>query len=330
MDYKRLLLFLSISYLLYGGSPAFLVNVGYESPSLIAPAVISIFPDQPNKLYQFGVVGWTIFGKGEFKLQKNLSLGLSIDVTPQNSNGSNYRYADGKRDPHLNFQNSTTSIQFYTVAKYNRNKSSRIGVIYLKENVDGLSDEIKSIWKHYYTGISLQQSYKNVIYEDYFNNRWDGKKLSVSIQYFSGNHSFYKGFLRGGIGKKINTFQIMATGKAFFSKNLNIVNQFVAGGQWELEQLDFLPGAHYGEFRFDNGILGNLRIDYSLTPNFNFGIRSGFLMTPKISYTGYGIKLMTVLRGIVYHFGVGISGDSIQKSSLDRLIFSGGITFGFM
>jgi len=330
MDCKRFLFILSISFPLYGSSPAFLVNIGYESPSLVAPAVISIFPDQPNKLFQLGIVGWTIFGKGELKLKKNLSMGISLDVTPQNSNGSIYRYKDGKRDPRLEFKNSTSFFQLYSVAKHNRNTSTRFGVLFLKEHVNGLSDEIESIWNQFYTGISLQQSYKNVIYEDFFNNRWDGKKLTVSLQYMNGYHSFYKGHFSGGFGKKIHDFQIMMTGKAFFSKNLNVVNQFIVGGSWELDQLDFLPGSHYGEFRIDQGILGNLRIDYSLMPDIDIGFRSGILMTPQKNHIGYGLKMMTVFQGIVCHFGLGISGDSIQKGISKNLIISGGITFGFM
>ena len=330
MIFKRFILFFSLSFPLLSDSPAYFVNIGYESPLLIAPALISIYPQQPNKIFQFGMVGWTVLARGEYKIQKNISLGMSFDVTPLNSNGSIYRYENGERDRSLDFENSTFLSQFYVKNKQNRNLTGRINVIILNENVDGLTEEIESIWGKPYLGFSIYESWRNMEYEDFFNNRWDGNKLSGEFQFFTGNKSFYKGFISGGFGKKLNSSQLMISSKVFFSRNLNEVNQFIVGGSWELELLDFLPGSHYGEYRIDEGILLNFRYDHSVTNAFVIGFRSGFLSAGNKIHRGHGLKIMTVFQGIVIHLGAGISGESIRNGNFDKTIISGGITFGFM
>ena len=204
MIFKQFILFFFLSFPLLSDSPAFLVNIGYESPSLIAPALISVYPQQPNKIFQFGMVGWTVLARGEYKIQKNISLGMSFDVTPLNSNGSIYHYKNGERDPCLDFENSTFLSQFYVKNKQNRNLTGQINVIILNENVDGLTEEIESIWGKPYLGFSIYESWRNMEYEDFFNNRWDGNKLSGEFQYLTGDNSFYKGSITGGFGKKLN------------------------------------------------------------------------------------------------------------------------------
>ena len=334
MIFKQFILFFFLSFPLLSDSPAFLVNIGYESPLLIAPALISIYPQQPNKIFQFGMVGWTVLARGEYKIQKNISLGMSFDVTPLNSNGSIYRYENGERDRSLDFENSTFLSQFYVKNKQNRNLTGQINVIILNENVDGLTElgleEVESIWGKSYFGFSIHESWRNVEYEDFFNNRWDGNKLSGEFQYLTGDNSFYKGSITGGFGKKMNSSNFMISGKVFFSRNLNEVNQFIVGGSWELELLDFLPGSHYGEYRIDEGILINFRIDHSVKPNIDIGFRSGFLSIGNKIHQGFGLKVMTVFHGIVAHFGIGIPGESIRNGDLNTTIISGGITFGVM
>ena len=331
MIFKQFILFFFLSFPLLSDSPAFLVNIGYESPSLIAPALISIYPQQPNKIFQFGMVGWTVLARGEYKIQKNISLGMSFDVTPLNSNGSIYRYENGERDRNLDFENSTFLSQFYVKNKQNRNLTGQINVIILNENVNGLSsEEIESVWGKPYFGFSIHESWRNVKSEDFFNNRWDGNKLSGEFQSFTGKKSFYKGFISGGFGKKLNSSQLVISSKVFFSRNLNEVNQFIVGGSWELELLDFLPGSHYGEYRIDEGILINFRVDHSVKPNIDIGFRSGFLSAGNKNHRGHGLKIMTVFQGIVIHLGTSISGESIRNGNFDKTIISGGITFGFM
>ena len=112
MIFKRFILFFSLSFPLLSDSPAYFVNIGYESPSLIAPALISIIPQQPNKIFQFGMLGWTVLVRGEYKIQKNISLGMSFDVTPLNSNGSIYHYENGERDRNQDYENSTFCPSF--------------------------------------------------------------------------------------------------------------------------------------------------------------------------------------------------------------------------
>ena len=330
MIFKRFILFFFLSFPLLSDSPAYFVNIGYESPSLIAPSLISIITQQPNKILQFGMLGWTVLAKGEYKIQKEISLGISFDVTPLNSNGSIYRYENGERDRSLDFENSTIFSRFYVKNKHNKNMTNQFNLMFLKENVGRLSEKVESFWKNLYVGFSINESWRNVEYEDFFNNRWEGNKLIGEFQYFIGDNSFYKVSITGGFGKKMNLSQFMISGKAFFSRNLNPVNQFIVGSSWELGQLNFLPGSHYGEYRIDEGILINFRIDQSIKPNIDIGFRSGFLSIENKIYHGHGLKIMTVFQGIVIHLGTSISGESIRNGNFDKTIISGGITFGFM
>ena len=80
------------------GTPAYLVNFGYESPKLVAPAIISLIPAKNHKLFQVGMVGWSVLLRSEFGYSKNLSFGISQDFSPLNANASIYRYKNGKRE----------------------------------------------------------------------------------------------------------------------------------------------------------------------------------------------------------------------------------------
>ena len=130
------------------------------------------------------MLGWTVLARVEYKIQKNISLGMSFDVTPLNSNGSIYRYENGERDRSLDFENSTFLSQFYVKNKQNRNLTGRINVIILNENVDGLTEDIESFWEKSYFGFSIHESWRNVEYEDFFNNHWDGGKVQAYLQVF--------------------------------------------------------------------------------------------------------------------------------------------------
>jgi len=315
---------------LFGGTPIYLVNLGYESPKLVAPAVISIIPTDDHRLFQFGMVGWTLLLKGEFGLNKNLMVGLSQDISPINANASTYQYTEGKQDTSLNYENGSYLTQFYLKKKQGRNFSSQFSLIVRQEHVDGLNHEILRFWDGPHFGYSVSGSYRNVGFEDFFNNNWDGKKAQVQFQFFPGEPAWLKGHISGGIGKKFENYHGTVSGKYFFSDHLNIVNKFVVGGVWELELLDFLPGSHYGEYRIDQGLLFNGRFEKILSESMNIGYRSGFLSFGESTVSGHGIKVVKVYEGMVFNLGASISGKALKNNNLDRTIISAGVTFGLM
>jgi hypothetical protein len=327
---KRFFYGLIFTVPLFSGTPVYLVNIGFESPTLVAPAVIRIKPTDDHRLFQFGMVGWTVLFKSEFGLNKNMAVGLSQDLSPMNSNASIYQYSNGKRDRSLDYGNSTYLTQLYLKKKHNRNLTTQFNLIFQKENVKDLSEKIEAFWDSPHFGYSITESWRNVGYEDFFNNHWDGQKGSVHCQFFPGENTWLKGFVSAGIGKKIQTYHTTVSAKYFFSENLNKVNQFIVGGVWELELLDFMPGSHYGEYRIDSGILINGRLEKTLTRSIDIGFRYGFLSTNKDIYFGHGVKIVKVHQGLVYNLGASISGDAIKKNDLHRMILSGGVTFGFM
>ena len=317
-------------YPLLGNPPIYLVNIGYESPKLIAPAMITIIPRDNHQLFQLGVVGWSMFLKGEIAFNKNLTIGLSNDFSPKNSNASIYQYKNGELDTSLNYENSTFMSQFYIKRKYEHNLTGQFNFILQKENISGLEKNIQNYWDEPHLGYSILGQYKSIEYEDFFSNHWDGKKGKVFFQFFPGSYSWIKGYISGGYGKKIKKYQMTISSKYFFSHNLNIVNQFIVGGVWELELLDFLPGSHYGEYRIDEGLLINGRFEKIFLKNMTLGYRIGILNYNDTYIHGHGINFIKVYQGLVFNLGASISGNALKNYNLNKIIFSSGITFSFM
>ena len=331
MIYKRFCLFvLSFTSLILCGTPAYLVNVGYESPKLVAPAVISLIPAKNHKLFQIGMVGWSILLRSEFGYSKNLSFGLSQDISPINANASIYRYRNGKRDETLNYENSSYITKLFVKNKYSKNLINQFSLNYKKENIKGLESNVSNFWNKPHLGLSFQSTYRDVGYEDFFNNQWDGKKMESSFEIFPGEFSWWRGYVLAGLGKKFKNYHSTISAKYFFSENLNTVNQFILGGTWELELLDFFPGSYYGEYRINNGLLINGRFDKILSNSYILGYRIGILNLNNTSFMGHGIKIVKNYQGIILNLSSSISGNALLNSEWEKVIISGGITFGFI
>ena len=321
---------LSLTSLTLCNSPAYLVNIGYESPNLVAPAVISLIPAKNHKLFQVGMVGWSILLRSEFGYSKNLSFGLSQDISPINANASIYRYKNGKRDETLNYENSSYATKLIIKNKYRKNLTNQINLTFKRENIKGLESNIMNFWDQPHLGLSLQSTYRDVGYEDFFNNQWDGKKIESSFEIFPGEFLWLKGYLSAGLGKKLKKYHSTISAKYFFSENLNTVNQFIIGGTWELELLDFLPGSHYGEYRINNGLLINGRFDKMLSNSLSIGYRLGTLTLENTDFIGHGIKIGKIYQGIIFNISSSISNDALSNRNLEKVIISGGITFGII
>ena len=331
MIYKRFWIWiLSLTSLTLCNSPVYLVNVGYESPNLVAPAVISLISAKNHKLFQVGMVGWSILLRSEFGYSKNLSFGLSQDISPLNANASIYRYRNGKKDETLNYENSSYVTKLIIKNKYKKNLTNQINLIFKTENIEGLESNIMNFWDKPHIGLSLQSIYRDVGYEDFFNNQWDGKKIESSFEIFPGEYSWLKGYLSVGLGKKFKKYHSTISAKYFFSENLNTVNQFIIGGTWELELLDFLPGSHYGEYRINNGLLINGRFDKMLSNSLSIGYRLGTLTLENTDFIGHGIKIGKIYQGIIFNISSSISNDALSNRNLEKVIISGGITFGII
>ena len=311
-------------------TPAYLVNIGYESPNLVAPAVISLIPAKNHKLFQVGMVGWSILLRSEFGYSKNLSFGLSQDLSPLNANASIYRYKNGKRDETLNYENSSYTTKLFVKNKYSKNLINQFSLNYKKENIKGLESNVSTFWNKPHLGLSFQSTYRDVGYEDFFNNLWDGKKIESSFEIFPGEFSWWRGYVSAGLGKKFKNYHSTISAKYFFSENLNTVNQFILGGTWELELLDFFPGSYYGEYRINNGLLMNGRFDKILSNSYILGYRIGILNLNNTSFMGHGIKIVKNYQGIILNLSSSISGNALLNSEWEKVIISSGITFGFI
>ena len=328
MTCKRFLMASFCTVQIFGASPIYLFNLGYEAPDLVAPAFILIIPRGQTMNLQIGIIGWTVMARGEYAFHKYLTVGISQNFTPMNSNASIYRYSDGHRNPDLDYKNSTQLVESYIRKKRTRNWTSQYSLIYLNEKVK--DTDYDSFWEKPHAGISATETWRSVEYEDFFNNRWDGFKLAGQIQMFPWGHSWYRGKLSAGFGLLSQPWYWNVSGKLFFSENLNVVNQFIVGGLWELEPLNFMQGSHYGEYRIDEGLLFNVMADRKLTEATELGARMSLLRAGNESYFGYGLKMITIYEGIVLNVGLSISDKALKNRDLNNLIFATSLTFGFM
>ena len=93
----------------------------------------------------------------------------------------------------------------------------------LNETVNNTDND--KYWDKPHIGVSIQENLRIVEYEDFFNNRWDGTKVSGNFEIFPNEKKWYRGQLTGGIAYFNQPWHLIISGKLFFSKNLNIVNQ---------------------------------------------------------------------------------------------------------
>ena len=94
--------------------------------------------------------------------------------------------------------------------------------------------------------------------------------------------------------------------------------------------LDFFPGSHYGEYRINNGLLINGRFDKILSNSLSIGYRFGTLTLGNTDFIGHGIKIGKIYQGIIFNLSSSISNNAISNRNLEKVIISGGITFGII
>ena len=112
-------------------------------------------------------------------------------------------------------------------------------------------------------------------------------------------------------------------------KNLDVVNQHLVGGSWDLDRSPSLYGYHYAEFRVNRGAVLNAGVDVRLAGTWELGLRAGYLNSPSRSTYGEAIRLSTMWNGIAFHAGVGLprAGVSLILAGVPRadapLVFAG-------
>ncbi len=304
-------------------------SVGYESPTLVAPVVLLSFVSASGTgMWTLGVAGYTLAASRITNHSPTLSTVFTAEVTPLNSNSSNYLYRAGERDSTLAFRDATVQLNVgLRVSK--EGKRSRWGLefraIGLNEWVSRVADpSVVSRWRDPYVGLQIAANYSRVISEEVLAARWDGMKAGANVVGFVGAQPWWKSQAWLGGGKRVGRVSIMGRAWLLLGQNLDMVNQHLVGGSWDLDRSPSLYGYHYAEFRVNRGAVLTAGADLRLAGAWELGLRAGYLSSPSHSTYGEAIRLSTMWSGIAFHIGVGLPRASLFRHEVDApLVFAG-------
>lgn len=299
---------------------AVVANLGYQAPRLVAPAVVLYrVSASGDDAWTFALVGATLSAEHTRNLSPALSNVVSVEVAAYNSNSSEYAYVDGKRDPAVEFRDRSVRLGAGLQRQHGPQWRTEIRAIGLYESVSGLADAgVAARWTKPYLGLSIETRYQHVISDDLFQARWDGLKVSGSAQGFVGSRAWWRGQLSLGAGKSMG--RVILRGRAWVlgGGGLDVVNQHLVGGCWDLAGTPTLYGYHYAEFRLDRAVVLGGGADLRLAGSWELGLRAGYLDSPSHTTYGEAVRLSGVWKGIGMQVGMGFPkrGESLLFAAL--------------
>ncbi|MBM2811372.1 MAG: hypothetical protein HW416_2131 [Chloroflexi bacterium] len=308
----------------------FVANVGYQSPALVAPAVfLSSSAASGARVWTVGIAGFTLSADLTKRTSPTVAMVLRAEATPVNANSSRYVYRDGRRDPALGFRDRTVRLSAGLRVQGSARWRMDVRVIGLYESVAGVADStVVARWRAPYVGLGIETNYSRVVSDDVFNARWDGFKAAGSAAGFLGSQPWWKSQLSFGWGRQVG--RVNLRGRAWFllGHNLDVVNQHLVGGCWDLTESPPLYGYHYAEFRVDRGGVLAGGVDLRLAGDWELGLRVGYLTSPARSTYGEAVRLSTIWSGIRLHFGVGLPAASLFRGGAEAPLVFAGVSAG--
>lgn len=302
-------------------------SVNYESPVLIAPVVVLYVPSETEISYSVGVLGWTVSGGISKNINRSITYGFSADITPLNSHSSNTLYRNGKEDQSLTYKNRTAQLRASMTINHSIGWKSELALLGLYESVADLQDKsITDFWKIPFAGIEIQENYSSTISNEPLRFRFDGLQCSGKMQVYYGSKAWWKGEFTFGAGKKIGNYFLNGSGAYFVGNSLNIVNQFLIGGSWDILTSTALYGYHYAEFRLNKALLINGGIDIAIVENIEVGFRAGYLNSPVENTYGECLRISSVWQGISLNAGISFPEAEIFHRTDNKVIVFAGVT----
>jgi hypothetical protein len=201
-----------------------------------------------------------------------------------------------------------------------------VRAIGLYEAVAGLADAaVTARWREPYLGLSVETNYQRVIADDVFQGRWDGLKMSGSVVGFLGARAWWKSQLAMGAGKTLGRGRVNLRARAWvlLGDNLDLVNQHLVGGCWDLAAGPALYGYHYAEFRIRRALVLGGGADVRFAGTWELGLRVGYLNGPSQVTYGEAVRLSTVWQGIGIQAGVGFPrAGFLHRKPAEPLLFA--------
>jgi hypothetical protein len=303
-------------------------SVGYESPGLVAPLVLlSSSAASGVGTWTVGLAGYTLSAERTRSRSPTVSMVWKAEVTPLNSNSSNYVYRNGERDTTVEFRDAT--VQLHAGLRVRGGEGSRwrmeVRAIGLNESVGGLADaSVLARWRAPYIGLGVQTSYSHVVSDDVLAARWDGFKAAASAVGFIGSVPWWKSQLSLGGGRRLGRLSFLGRTWVLLGHNLDVVNRHLVGGCWDLDGSPALYGYHYAEFRVDRAAVLGGGADLRVAGAWELGLRVGYLSSPSRTTYGEAVRLSTAWNGIGIHVGVGLPRASLVHREADApLVFAG-------
>lgn len=302
-------------------------SVNYESRMLIAPVLILYIPSETENSYSYGILGWTLSGSMIKNINGSISYGISAEITPLNSHSSNTLYTNGKEDQSLTYKNRTVRLRTNMIMNHANGWKSELALLGIYESVGGLTDNrVIDFWKKPFAGIEIQENYSSTTSTKPLRFRFDGIQCSGKMQSYYGFKPWWKGEFTAGAGKKFGNYFLNGNGTYLVGNSLNIVNQFLVGGSWDILTSTALYGYHYAEFRLDKAFLINAGIDVSVVDNVEIGLRAGYLNSSVKNTYGEYLKISSVWQGINFNAGISFPEDEIFHGAVNNVIAFAGIT----
>jgi hypothetical protein len=302
-------------------------SINYESPVLIAPVVVLYIPSETEISYSVGVLGWTLSGGISKNINKSIAYGVSTEITPLNSHSSNTLYRNGKEDQSLTYKNRTAQLRASMTINHSIGWKSELALLGLYESVAGLQDKsIIDFWKKPFAGIEIQESYSSTTSNDPLRFRFDGLQCSGKMQLYYGSKPWWRGEFTASAGKEFGNYFLSGNGTYLVGNSLNIVNQFLVGGSWDILTSTALYGYHYAEFRLDKALLINGGIDVAVVEDVEISLRVGYLNSSVENTYGECLKISSVWQGISFNAGISFPEDEIFNGTANKVIVFAGIT----
>lgn len=337
MDYKILYLFFFFSVLAVCSAMPLMAqrlligNIAYESPSLIAPVALYRTMPSDGDDWTFSITGWTGAVQWERVIDPTFTSAVTLEVTPMNSHSSDILFRNGIRDKALNFFDATMQFRAGMNIQSTEFWSTNIGVIGIYESVKRLPEEVLEYWRSPFAGIDILTSYIDTRSDDPMIGRWDGIKLFGHAQVLAGfEHAtaWWRITAISEAGRKFGPVFLHGGGSAFLGNSLNIVNQFLVGGCWDLLGAAALSGYHYAEFRLNRAAVFQAAADVCIAGSTELGLRAGYLLSDEVATFGGALKMMTTISGFTFEIGIGLPKAVLVSRDFGKIVGFGGMTFG--
>jgi hypothetical protein len=300
-------------------------SVGYQSPVLVVPVVLlSTSSASGAGAWSVGLFGSTLGAEWTTRANPRVTTVMRAEVTPFNANSSRYVYRDGERDSSQEFRDRTVRLNAGLRLQGGSRWRAEVRAIGLSESVAGLDSSTVARWRQPYVGLDLETSYIRVVSDAVLEDRWDGVKVAGSAVGFVGSRPWWRSQLSLGGGKQVGRVMLRGRGWVLLGHNLDVVNQHLVGGCWDLGGSPVLYGYHYAEFRVNRAAVLGLGADLRLAGLWEVGVRVGYLKSPLATTYGEAVRLSGIWNGIGLSVGVGLPRASlVQREKETPLFFAG-------